>query len=75
MGGLRLFQYSPTGAGFVGLFLVFVAALAIHGVFPHIPVGYDLLMGLPVGAVLSLLLGKLVDYILNRLGSAGPGRL
>lgn len=65
---LRIFHYSPTGAGFVGLFLVFVAALGIHGVFPHVPVGYDLLMGLPLGAALSVLLGTLVTYVLGRLG-------
>lgn len=73
MGGLRVFRYSPTGTGFAGLFLVFVVAVAIHGVFP-IPIGYDLLMGLPVGAALSLLLGKSAAYVLDRVGPGSHER-
>ena len=64
---MRLFRSSPSGSGFMGIFFVVVMALLIHGVFPHVRIVYDLLVALPLGAALSVLLGKLILYLLDRV--------
>ncbi len=54
------------GFRFRGNFFAVVVALLIYGVFPHVRIVYDVLLGLPFGAALSVLLGKLMLYLLDR---------